>query len=286
MDMLEVGRSLTEEEDRTHFGLWCIFSSPLLIGCDLTTIRPETLQLLRNPELIALDQDPLHLQAYVADTPNDCYLLVKDIEKAYGKVRAFALYNPTDEEKQVTIRFSDLDLGGAVALRDLFERKDAGIHSGTFSCTLPPHVARIYRAEAEKRLERSRYEAETAYIGAYQELRNHEAMHSGIYEPDSRCSGGMKASWLGWSDENYLMWDRVHATETGKYTFTVAWISAEPASAMLEVNGRVVGRMECPATDRVCTSSVRIELRKGDNTVRLFNSSARMPDVDYIQIKR
>ena len=45
MDMLEVGRGMTREEDRTHFGLWCIMSSPLLIGCDLTRIDSVTLGL-------------------------------------------------------------------------------------------------------------------------------------------------------------------------------------------------------------------------------------------------
>ena len=38
MDMLEIGRGLKPEEEEVHFGMWCIMSSPLLIGCDLTTI--------------------------------------------------------------------------------------------------------------------------------------------------------------------------------------------------------------------------------------------------------
>ncbi len=38
-------------EDRTHFGMWCIMSSPLLIGCDMTELQGETLDLLRNREL-------------------------------------------------------------------------------------------------------------------------------------------------------------------------------------------------------------------------------------------
>lgn len=40
MDMLEIGRGLSDAEERSHFGIWCIQSSPLLIGCDLTAI-PE-----------------------------------------------------------------------------------------------------------------------------------------------------------------------------------------------------------------------------------------------------
>ena len=65
MDMLEIGRGLKPEEEEVHFGMWCIMSSPLLIGCDLTTIPDKSLELLKNKELIAINQDSLGLQAYV-----------------------------------------------------------------------------------------------------------------------------------------------------------------------------------------------------------------------------
>ena len=65
MDMLEVGRGLTQTEEEVHFGMWCIMSSPLLVGCDMTTIPASSLALLKNKELIALNQDHLGLQAYV-----------------------------------------------------------------------------------------------------------------------------------------------------------------------------------------------------------------------------
>jgi hypothetical protein len=78
MDMLEIGRGLTPVEEETHFGMWCIMSSPLLIGCDLTTISEASLRLLKNKELIALNQDRLGLQAYVALRQGEGYVLVKD----------------------------------------------------------------------------------------------------------------------------------------------------------------------------------------------------------------
>lgn len=80
MDMLEVGRSMTAEEDKTHFGMWCIMASPLLIGCDLTTIRPMTLELLKNTELIALNQDTLYQQAYIASMSNGCHVHPLDMD--------------------------------------------------------------------------------------------------------------------------------------------------------------------------------------------------------------
>jgi alpha-galactosidase len=42
--MLEVGNGgMTIEEEKTHFALWCIAKSPLIIGTDLTNIRKESL---------------------------------------------------------------------------------------------------------------------------------------------------------------------------------------------------------------------------------------------------
>ena len=126
MDMLEVGRSMTEEEDKTHFGMWCIMSSPLLIGCNMATIKERPLELLKNPELIALNQDPLGLQAYVVQHAGETYVLVKDILTLHGKTRAVALYNPSDRDEEMCLSFSEVDLGGQVKVRDLFEHQDLG----------------------------------------------------------------------------------------------------------------------------------------------------------------
>ena len=52
------GQGLTPNEEIVHFGLWCIMSSPLLIGCDLASIPESSLQLLTNKELIYLNKYP------------------------------------------------------------------------------------------------------------------------------------------------------------------------------------------------------------------------------------
>ncbi|MFT4156229.1 glycoside hydrolase family 27 protein [Parafilimonas sp.] len=63
MDMLQVGRGMTYEEDKTHFSMWCMLASPLLAGNDLTTMSKETISILTNKEMIAINQDPLVYQA-------------------------------------------------------------------------------------------------------------------------------------------------------------------------------------------------------------------------------
>lgn len=58
MDMLQVGRGMSYEEDKSHFSMWCMMNSPLLAGNDLRSMSDETIEILTNKEIIALNQDP------------------------------------------------------------------------------------------------------------------------------------------------------------------------------------------------------------------------------------
>jgi alpha-galactosidase len=65
MDMLEVGNgNLTFYENQTHFTLWAMLNSPLILGNDLRNMNRETLQILKNKEIIALNQDTLGIQGF------------------------------------------------------------------------------------------------------------------------------------------------------------------------------------------------------------------------------
>ena len=288
MDMLEVGRSMTTEEDKTHFGMWCIMNSPLLIGCDMTSIKTTPLKLLCNEELIALNQDTLFQQAYVAALTNDCYVMVKDIETIGGKKRAFAIYNSTDASKTATVKFADIDLGGTVKLRDVFDKTEVGEFTGQYQVTVPAHGTRIYVATAEQRLERTRYEAETAYISDYQELKNNQSEKTGIYEYATYCSAGLKAGWLGCSEENDLVWRDVYSDEGGTYQLTIGYICGANRQLNVSVNGGTATKLTCNsgAWNVAGTKTITIELQKGRNRIRLSNPNDWMPDIDYIQLKK
>ena len=73
LDMLIVGMNghgnvgltgCTEEEYRTHFSLWAMLGSPLMIGCDVRNMTEQTKQILMNREVLAIDQDPLGCQPF------------------------------------------------------------------------------------------------------------------------------------------------------------------------------------------------------------------------------
>ncbi|KAJ7610171.1 glycoside hydrolase family 27 protein [Roridomyces roridus] len=60
LDMLEVGNGdLTFEEAKAHFTAWAFMKSPLLIGTHLADASAETLSILKNTEIIAINQDPV-----------------------------------------------------------------------------------------------------------------------------------------------------------------------------------------------------------------------------------
>jgi hypothetical protein len=62
--VLEVGNGgMTDAEYVTHFSLWAISKAPLLIGCDVSKMSAATLATLTNPEVTAINQDPLGVQA-------------------------------------------------------------------------------------------------------------------------------------------------------------------------------------------------------------------------------
>lgn len=63
MDMLQVGRGMSYEEDKTHFTMWAIMHSPLILGNDLTNMSKETIEIITNKDIIALNQSAFVYQA-------------------------------------------------------------------------------------------------------------------------------------------------------------------------------------------------------------------------------
>lgn len=290
MDMLEIGRGLSDAEERTHFGLWCIMSSPLLIGCDLTTIPQKSLDLITNPELIAINQDPLGLQAYIVQICNGATIYVKDIETANGTTRAVALFNPTDNAVDVTLDMADIDLSGNVNVRDLINRTDLDpVNNGTLTMNIGAHDTAILRLEAETRLERTVYEAETGWLERYQNIGKNNADGHATYADVATCSGGAKVGWLGHHPENYLEWRNVWSEKGGVYDLGIEYLQWEDRPIELTVNGGETQEMTLqavePKTNKIRSHNVKIVLAPGNNTIRIGHSTAWTPDLDRITLK-
>ena len=286
MDMREVGRGLTQTEEEVHFGMWCIMSSPLLVGCDMTTIPESSLALLKNKELIALNQDHLGLQAYVVQREKDCYVLVKDIERKRGKVRAVAFYNASDSAYEFRTPLRVLELGGMTKVRDLVKCEDMENVEGECRYTVRPHGVLICRMEAEKRLEPDRYEAEWAYLPCFDDLGKN--LKQILYAVSPGCSGGMKVHHLGGSEENYAEWREVYSEKGGQYEMTIRYCSPVDRKLEIWVNGmeHEMEGLNSGGEDELREASCTVVLDSGYNNIRMGNRFGWAPDVDMFILKK
>jgi alpha-galactosidase len=80
MDMLEVGNGLTPDEERAHFSIWAMMTSPLISGNDLRDMSAETLKILTNRNVIAVNQDKLGVQALRRIAQGDLEMWIKPLD--------------------------------------------------------------------------------------------------------------------------------------------------------------------------------------------------------------
>jgi len=139
-DMLEVGNGLNDLEGRAHFSMWAIMAAPLITGNDLTKMSAATKATLTNAEVIAVDQDPLGKQGRVVATPGS-NLEVWSKEMSGTNTRAVALFNRGSASASITVQWSQLGLpAGAASVRDLWEAKDLGASTGSYTAAnVPSH---------------------------------------------------------------------------------------------------------------------------------------------------
>ena len=282
MDMLEIGRGLPQNEEEVHFGMWCIMSSPLMIGCDMTAIPEASLRLIKNPELIAINQDPLGLQARVVQHSGEGYVLVKDIEELRGPARAVALYNPSDSACHFSVPLSLLGYGGKVRLRDLVRREDLKTATDSIVCDLPARSVRILRAEGKERTEPTVYEAEWAYLHCFAALG--KVKRQVLYAANPDASGGMVVSWLGGRRENTARWNDVYSASGGDYLMTISYVPAPRRRLQVTVNGQATLLDSLAAGGRLATVTIPVSLTPGFNTVEMGYPYGWAPDIDKFEL--
>ena len=105
-DMLEVGNGMSVSEDRAHFTLWCMMAAPLILGNDLTNMSEETLAIITNCDVIAIDQDPLGIQGLRLMKKGDLQYWFKPLQDGAW---AFCLLNAGPEDAAVELDWEKLE---------------------------------------------------------------------------------------------------------------------------------------------------------------------------------
>jgi alpha-galactosidase len=141
-DMLEVGNGgMTDAEYRTHFGLWAMMSAPLLVGSDIRNASTATLNILRNTDLIAVDQDPLGQQATTVSSSGGLVVYRKALSN--GDL-AVALLNESGSTATVGTTTAAVGVSGGASLKDLWS-KQVRTTTSAISASVPSHGTVVYR---------------------------------------------------------------------------------------------------------------------------------------------
>lgn len=144
----------TDEEYRTHFSLWAIMNSPLMIGCDIREMSDETRRILMNDEMIRINQDPLCRQPYKVKNHawNDNVLIyVKAL--ANGDL-AIGMFNLSDEKSRASMNLDEIGLpfstGRTLELTEVWTGENLCANNASLVTELEPFASKVYRAKVVK----------------------------------------------------------------------------------------------------------------------------------------
>ncbi|MEI7662315.1 MAG: glycoside hydrolase family 27 protein, partial [Bacteroidota bacterium] len=153
-DMLQIGNGkLTADEERLHFSMWAMFSSPLIAGNDIRIMSEETLSILTNREVIAIDQDKLGISAVRWLKAEDLEIWFKPLDR--GEF-AFCLINrgrgtiAVDQDFKTTINNRYL-IDETYEIRDLWNHTVIGNTREHLEGSLGPHAAILVRLTPKAR---------------------------------------------------------------------------------------------------------------------------------------
>lgn len=161
-DMLFVGTGdfdathLTEA--KSHFAIWAMVNSPLIIGYDLRKLTPELLAIFGNADIVALNQDPAGNQAVLAYESDEVQIFVKTL--ADGS-KGVAILNRTALPMTAVLTAEQLKMlpTADVSLRDLWSKTTQSFR-GELAVTLAPHETLVFRATGTRRLANALYLSE------------------------------------------------------------------------------------------------------------------------------
>lgn len=149
-DMLEVGNGgMTNDEYISHFSLWALIKSPLLIGCDVTKMSNDTLAILTNKDVIAINQDALGVQGHKVAKNGELEVWAAPL--ANGDV-AVVLFNRGDNIANITAYWKDVGISAGVQAKalDLWSKAVLGSFADSLTLEVVKHGSRTVRLTPAK----------------------------------------------------------------------------------------------------------------------------------------
>ena len=154
MDMLVVGLNgkggpssdlggvgCTQTEYQTQMSMWCMMASPLAMTNVLRKVSDDDRRILLNPEIIAINQDPLGKAAERKVMPDSYQIFVRQL--ADGS-HAVALLNTSEKPLALTADFAHLGIPGKYTIRDVWQHKDIARNASKWKGRVMSHETRVF----------------------------------------------------------------------------------------------------------------------------------------------
>lgn len=232
-DSLNVGNGtmdgMTKDERRTAASLWAVSAVPFYIGNDMTKLDQYGVDLLTNPEVIAVNQAGRPAQPVSTKTNRQVWYSL-NADSSY----TVAMFNLGTTEADMTANFADLGLDSPATVRDLWARKDLGQASTSYTAAVvPPHGVRLFKLTPNKKgaIRVNDDDLRVAYEGAWQRNGNNEVpavseplavtvTDSGTQAPTTPSTSGVRTVELNNDDAGIVYtgsWSRSTGRGLGDY---------------------------------------------------------------------
>jgi len=136
---------LTPTEQYAFMSLWSLMAAPLFFSGDMERLDEFTINVLCNPEVIEVNQDPLGQCAQVRHLEEDTFLMVKDLADSS---KAVGFGNRGEFPARITARWTDLGVSGRQTVRDVWRHRDLGDYSERFEAAVPRRGVVLLRLRA------------------------------------------------------------------------------------------------------------------------------------------
>lgn len=144
-DMLEVGNGgMSTAEYRAHFSLWCMLAAPLMAGNDLRHMSDETRAILTNKKAIAVDQDPLGVQAQKVFDDGNHEIWLRPLQ---NNTWAVCFFNRAKKDWKLNLDWGSIEVPDDLNIQDLWTDQQWGSTNKPFIGTVTSHDVVMVRLE-------------------------------------------------------------------------------------------------------------------------------------------
>ncbi len=128
---------LSKDEQQTMISLWCMFRSPLILGCELTDLDEWTKTLITNPDVLNLTKYSFGAHQ-VLRTPD----LIVWMSHGMNGETYIALFNIAGWTDTFSVNLTSLDLAGAYHVTDMWN-DDESIISENYITQIHAHGVKL-----------------------------------------------------------------------------------------------------------------------------------------------